>query len=44
MGQGQGQGPQDGISGTQESVYAITPQTEIVDLSVIQGAFLVFHL
>ena len=44
MGQGRGQGPQDGISGTQERVYAITAQTEIADLSVIQGAFLLFHL
>ena len=43
MGQGQGQGPQVGISGTQERVYAITPQTEIADQLVIQGTFLLFH-
>ena len=30
--------------GTQGRVYAITPQTEIADQSVIQGTFLLFHL
>ena len=44
MGRGRGQGPQAGISGTQGRVYAITPQTEIVDQSVILGTFLLFHL
>ena len=44
MGQGQGQGPQAGISGTQGCVYAITPQTEIADQMVIHGTFLLFHL
>ena len=44
MGRGQGQGPQAGISRTQGRVYAITPQIEIVDQSVIQGIFLLFHL
>ena len=29
---------------TQGRVYAITPQTEIADQSVIQGTFLLFHL
>ena len=44
MGRGRGQGPRAGISGTQGRVYAITPQTEIADQSVIQGTFLLFHL
>ena len=44
MGRGRGQSPQVGISRTQGRVYAITPQTEIVDQSVIQGTFLLFHL
>ena len=44
MGRGQGQGPQVGISGTQGRVYAITPQIEIEDQSVIHGTFLLFHL
>ena len=44
MGRGRGQGPHAWISGTQGSVYAITPQTEIADQSVIHGTFLLFHL
>ena len=44
MGRGRGQGPQVEISGTQGHVYAITPQTEIVNQLVIQGTFLLFHL
>ena len=44
MSRGRGQGPQAEISGTQGHVYAITPQTEIADQSVIQGTFLLFHL
>ena len=44
MGQGQGQGSQAGTSGTQGRVYAVTPQTEIVDQSAIQGMFLLSHL
>ena len=30
--------------GTQGRVYAITPQTEIANQSLIQGTFLLFHL
>ena len=44
MGRGRGQGPQAGISGTQGCVYDITPQTKIVDQSVIDDTFLLFHL
>ena len=40
MGRGRGQGLQVGTSGTQGRVYAITPQTEPADQSVIQGTFL----
>ena len=43
-GRGQEQGPQAGILGTQGCFYAITPQTEIADQSVIHGTFLLFHL
>ena len=41
MGRGQGQGSQ---AGTQGRVYAITPQTELVDHSIIQGMFLLSRL
>ena len=44
MGGGQGQGSYAGTSGTQGRVYAITPQTDLVDRLVIQGTFLLFHL
>ena len=44
MGRGQGQGPQDGTSGTQGCVYTVTPQTEPTDRSVIQGMFLLSRL
>ena len=44
MVRGQGQGTQIGTSRTQGHVYAITPQVELVDQSVIQGTFLLFHL
>ena len=44
MCQGRGQGSQSGTLGTQGCVYAITPQTELVDQSVIQSTFLLFHL
>ena len=40
MGQGQGHGPQAETSGVQGCVYAITPPTEPVDQSAIQGMFL----
>ena len=40
MGRGQGQGSRAETSGTQGRVYAITPQTELVDQSVIQGMFM----
>ena len=44
MGRGQGQGSQAKTSGTQGCVYAVTPQTEIVDQPVIQGMFLLSRL
>ena len=44
MGRGRGQGSQDRTSETQGHVYAVTPQTKIVDQSVIQGMFLLSHL
>ena len=40
MGRGRGQGLQAGTSRTQGHVYAITPQAEIVDQTVIQVTFL----
>ena len=43
-GRGRGQSVQAGTSGAQGRVYAITPQTEAVDQSVIQGTFLLFRL
>ena len=43
-GRGRGQGSQPGTSRAQGSVYAITPQTELADQSVIQGIFLLFCL
>ena len=44
MGRGQGQSVQAGTSRAQGCVYAITPQVEAADQSVIQGTFLLFHL
>ena len=44
MGRGRGQSVQAGTSGNQGRVYAITPQAEAVDQSVIQGTFLLFRL
>ena len=44
MGRGRGQGPQAGSSGVQGRVYAITPSTEPVDQSAIQGMFLLSRL
>ena len=44
MGRGRGQSVQVGISGAQGRVYAVTPQTEATNQSVIQGTFLLFHL
>ena len=44
MGGGQGQGRWAEASGTQGHVYAITPQTEPADQSVIQGMFLLSRL
>ena len=44
MGRGRGQGSQAGTSGTQGRVYAIMPQTEPTDQSVIQGTFLLSRL
>ena len=39
-----GQGSQARTSGTQGRVYAVTPQTEIADQSVIQGMLLLSRL
>ena len=44
MGRGRGQGSQTRTSGTQGRAYAIAPQTELIDQSVIQGTFLLFLL
>ena len=44
MGRGRGQGPRDRTSGVQGCVYAITPPTELVDQSAIQGMFLLSRL
>ena len=44
MGRGQGQSSWAETSGTQGRVYAIIPQIEPVDQSVIQGMFLLSHL
>ena len=41
---GRGESSQAKTSRTQGHVYAITPQTELADQSVIQGTFLLFHL
>ena len=40
MGQGRGQDLQARTSGTQESIYALTPQNELMDQSVAHGTFL----
>ena len=44
MGRGRGRGPQEGTSGVQGRVYAITPPAESVDQPVIQGTFLLSRL
>ena len=44
MGRGRGREPQEGTSGVQGRVYAVTPQAESADQSVIQGTFLLSHL
>ena len=44
MGRGRGKGPQVGTLGTQGRVYTVTPQTEPIDPSVIQGMFLLSRL
>ena len=44
MDRGREQGSQAGTSGTQRHVYAITPQVEIANQSVIQGTFLLSRL
>ena len=40
MGRGPGQGSQAGTSKTQGRIYAVVPQTELADQSIIQGTFL----
>ena len=44
MGRGRGRGPQEGTSGVQGRVYAVTPQAESADQPVIQGTFLLSRL
>ena len=44
MSRGRGQGPQEGTSGVQGRVYAITPPVESADQPVIQGTFLLSRL
>ena len=44
MGRGRGQSSRVETSGTQGPVYAITPQTELIDQSVIHGMFLLSRL
>ena len=44
MGRCRGQSVQGGTSGAQGRVYAVTPQIEAADQSVIQGTFLLFRL
>ena len=44
MGRGRGRGPQEGTSGVQGRVYAITPLAESADQPVIQGTFLLSRL
>ena len=44
VGRGRGRGPQEGTSGVQGRVYAITPQAESADQPVIQGTFLLSRL
>ena len=44
MGQGRGEHSRAETPVTQGSVYAITPQTEPIDQSVIQGMFMLSHL
>ena len=44
MGQGRGHGSHIGTLGTQGRVYAIIPQTEAANQSVIQGMFLLSRL
>ena len=39
MGRDRGRGPQEGTSGVQGGVYAITPPAESVDQPIIQGMF-----
>ena len=44
MGRGRGRGPQEGTSGVQGHVYAITPPIESADQPVIKGMFLLSRL
>ena len=44
MGRGRGQGSRAETSRTQGYVYTISPQTNPVDQSVIQGMFMLSHL
>ena len=44
MGRGRGRGPQEGTSGIQGRVYAVTTPAEPVEQPVIQGTFLLSRL
>ena len=44
MGRGRGRSPQEGTSGVQGRVYAITPPAKSTDQPVIQGTFLLSRL
>ena len=44
MGQGQVQGSQAKILGTQGHIYAVVPRAELADHSDMQGTFSYFHL
>ena len=44
MDQSQGHGSQTRTSGTQGRVYAVVPQAERADQSVMQGTFSYLHL
>ena len=43
-GRGRGRGPQEGTSGVQGRVYAVTPQAESADQPVIHGTFLLSRI
>ena len=44
MGRGRGRDPQEGTSGVQRRVYAVTSSTELAEQAVIQGTFFLSRL